>query len=301
MRQGAQINIRQTSGLGNQLFQYAAGLYFAERYGARMQVLIEPAERATSYGYPRPFLLSKFCITAPVREVNAVDRLLFANKPGLRAVAPVLRKAMGVAEYTEPLALHYTFQPELPVGDAVRTLYLAGYWQSYRYVEAVADKVRSEFRFKEPAAGKTLEVLRRIEQTPMAVSLHVRRGDYTLAAESHFAIDVGYNERAIAQMRALVPNAVFFVFSDDIEFCRTNLPQGLDAVFVDHNDSFTAHDDIRLMSACRHHIIANSTFSWWGAWLDLRPEKIVLAPRLWQNRVDGYFPDLLPPAWTLVD
>jgi hypothetical protein len=301
MRPGVQINIRQTSGLGNQLFQYAAGLFFAERYGARIEVLIEPSERASSYGFPRPFLLSKFRITAPVRQTSKVDRMLFAHKPGLRWVAPVLRKAMGVAEYSEPVSNHYKFQPDLPVGDDVRILYLAGYWQSYRYVEAVEGRLRRELQFCRPAAGKTLELLQRIAATPTAVSLHVRRGDYTLAAESHFAIGASYTERAIAAMQERLPGAVFFVFSDDIAFCRKNLPQGLNAIFVDHNDSYTSYDDIRLMAACHHHIIANSTFSWWGAWLDDRAGKIVMAPRYWQNQPNGYFPDLLPPSWSLID
>ncbi len=129
----------------------------------------------------------------------------------------------------------------------------------------------------------------------------MRRGDYTLAIEGNRTLPLDFYIRAIAHMRERLRNPVFFIFSDDIAFARANLPADLPAFFVDHNDDQTSHEDLRLMSACHHHIIANSSFSWWGAWLNPRPDKIVLAPRYWMLTPDSYFPELLPPTWIIVD
>jgi hypothetical protein len=133
------------------------------------------------------------------------------------------------------------------------------------------------------------------------VSLHVRRGDYTLAAEGKIALPLSYYASAIAYCQARLEDPTFFVFSDDMEFARANLPGNPRAVFVDHNDDASSHEDLRLMSACRHHIIANSSFSWWGAWLNPRADKIVYAPKYWLLNRDSYFPDLFPASWLLDD
>jgi hypothetical protein len=105
-----------------------------------------------------------------------------------------------------------------------------------------------------------------------------------------------YYANSIRQIYRSIRHPTFFVFSDDIPFCKEHLPTDENYVFVDHNGETEAHEDLRLMSSCRHHIIANSTFSWWGAWLNPNPAKLVLAPDRW---LDPKVPhsDLFPPAW----
>jgi hypothetical protein len=104
--------------------------------------------------------------------------------------------------------------------------------------------------------------------------------------------------RAMQTVIERLRNPTFFVFSDDIDFVRDNLPKGENIVFVDHNDTSNACEDFRLMSACNHNIIANSTFSWWGAWLNPNPAKVVCAPSSWHNiNPDISYPDLIPPDW----
>jgi hypothetical protein len=296
-----QIVVRQISGLGNQMFQYAAGRYYTKRHGARMKVAVELARNASSHGYARPFLLSHFAITAPAKEISRIDRLVLTGKRWLKPFSAAFKGFMGIDVYTEKVEQRYRFLPDLPLQSNVRTLYLIGYWQTYRMIDEIADELRAEFNFKEPARGKNLEVLNRIRQSKNPVSLHIRRGDYTLAAEGNIALPLDYYFRAISLFNEQLEEPTFFVFSDDISFAKQNLPHNLNAIFVDHNDDSSSHEDLRLMSACHHHIIANSTFSWWGAWLNPRADKMVYAPKYWLLNRNSYHPDLFPPSWMLDD
>src|SRR5882724_266484 len=291
-----QIILRQYSGMGNQLFQYAAGLYYSKRYEAPMKVVRDHPKRLQSYGYSRPFMLSYFSITSPVRDLTLFERLIFSPRVDLSA----LRQALGIEVFLEPLDQRFTFLEDIPFDRRARVLYLYGLWQTFRMVEEVADRVRAQLTVREPAQGKDLRVLERIRSSKYPISLHVRRGDYTHAAEG-IALPMDYYVRAISIFKTQFGNPTFFVFSDDPAFVKENLPLDTDAVFVDHNDSHTAHEDLRLMYSCHHHIIANSTFSWWGAWLNQRSDKIVVAPKHWRLTVNSYFPELLPPAWILLD
>jgi len=292
---------RQKSGLGNQLFQFAAGLYHARRYGADLAMAIDPAKGQVSHGYARPFLLSHFSIDVPMLPESLADRLAVNDRESLRPTAGVLRRALGIQVVRERLDQRYTFVEDLALTAGTRTVYLIGYWQTHRIADAISEELRSQLRLRKPPKGRNLELMEQIAQSVTPVSLHIRRGDYTLAAEGNIALPMSYYSRAITQLRERVDDPVFFVFSDDIAFARANLPPGLRTVFVDHNDDLNSHEDLRLMSACHHHIIANSSFSWWGAWLNSRPDKLVFAPKHWLLSPGTYFPDLLPPQWITLD
>lgn len=296
-----QIVVRQISGLGNQLFQYAAGQYYARRYGASLRVVVETPQKSTSHGYPRPVLLSNFSIPEPIDVMHFRDRLFLSKKKSLQPLLSRMKHVLRTQVFEENFSMRYQFLQDIPIQDNVQTLYIVGYWQAYRIAEENVAGLRSSFKFRKPASGKNLEVLKKIQTSRYPVSLHMRRGDYTLAAEGNIALPLDYYYRAIAQFRERLDHPTFFVFSDDIQFAKENLPAGLDAVFVDHNDDFSSHEDLRLMSACRHHIIANSTFSWWGAWLNAQDDKIVYAPKQWLLKPDSVYPDLMPPQWILLD
>jgi hypothetical protein len=293
-----QIVVNQKSGLGNQLFQYAAGRFFARKLNASLTVVREPAAMANSYGFPRPFLLSRFSIAAEVRERSALDRLLCSEKPRTRALTGLLRNVLRTGVVRERKEWERTFRPDLAFESGLSRLYLEGYWQAWQYADAIEADLRNELAFRQPAEGETLKVLEQIRAASAPVSLHLRRGDFVVASkqENFKELEVVYYERALEAVRARIPDPTFFVFSDEIEYARTHLPKMERAVFVGHNNDATAHDDLRLMAACRHHILANSSFSWWGAWLNPRPDKLVLRPG--QN---SFFStatvDLYPPAW----
>lgn len=296
-----QIVVRQSSGLGNQLFQYAAGRYYAQKYRASLRIAIEPSQKGYSYGYPRPVLLSNFSIPEPIEEIRSLDRLLLSKRTYLQPTLSRIKSALRIQVIEEDIAQRYRFSPNLPIKQEVETLYLVGYWQAHRIADETAGELRSSLRFNKPASGKNLEVLNKIRASQNPVSLHIRRGDYTLASEGNIALPIDYYQRAIKLLKQQFNSPTFFVFSDDIPYAKQNLPSDLNAEFVDHNDDFSSHEDLRLMSCCSHHIIANSTFSWWGAWLNPSEDKIVYAPRQWLLKADTVFPELIPTAWRLLD
>jgi hypothetical protein len=288
------ILLNQKFGLGNQLFQYAAGIYFARKYNATLEIIREREEIAASIGHPRPFLLSNFCISTPVRDRTFLDRLLRSTSRPITVVAAPVRRIYGAYSH-DPKRLNIgDFQSTLPLAVGTRRLYLNGLFQAYQYAQNVEQQLRSELAFREPPTGKNRETLSRIRDCECPVSLHVRRGDYTVAWDGRNLLPMTFYDYAIAAIREILPNPTFFVFSDEIASARENLPKLERAVIVDHNTEDTAHEDLRLMSACRHNIIANSSFSWWGAWLNPNPDKVVLAPDPWHS--DPH-PDIIPPGW----
>jgi hypothetical protein len=177
---------------------------------------------------------------------------------------------------------------------------LVGHWQSEKYFADVEEDVRCAFRFRRPLIGTAAEVAARIDSAD-SVSLHVRRGDY-VAFKNVKAImgettSSGYYDKAIAAIAGRIKNPTFFVFSDDIAWCKENIKIDFPVFYLD-SESAGAKDEnhLELMSRCKHNIIANSTFSWWGAWLNRNPEKIIIAPEQWYR--DGRPSDaIIPESW----
>ena len=290
------INVLQQRGLGNQLFQYVAGLFFAKKYGATLEVIREPEDLASSFGHPRPFLLSHFCITEPVRALNLWDRVMCSVATVKKPIAVPARLASRTVVYRQPVNEDGTFLPALPIPLSAKNVYLEGNFQAYRFAQDVEQRVRSEFSFKKPPVDRNLETFEQIKAAENSVSLHVRRGDYKINKGGQELLPIEYYIRAMQILQQKVANPTYFIFSDDIPYTREALPKAERMVFVDHNDEANGHEDLRLMSACRHNIIANSTMSWWGAWLNSDPARLVCAPRIWRNPKISY-EDLIPPNW----
>src|ERR1700732_5031 len=203
-----QVILRQYSGMGNQLFQYAAGLYYSKKYGAPMKVVRDHPKRLQTYGYPRPFMLSHFSIKSPVRDLTLFERVIFSPRVDLSS----LRKTLGIQLFFEPLDRRFTVLEPIPLEKGTKVLYLYGLWQSFRLVEEVAEQVRAELTVREAARGKDLAVLERIRSSKYPISLHVRRGDYTLAAEGQIGLPMDYYSRAISIFKKRFGNPTFFVF-----------------------------------------------------------------------------------------
>lgn len=176
-----------------------------------------------------------------------------------------------------------------------------GYFQTEKYFPGSAESLRREFTpvaSLSPANAAIAALARECE----SVMIHVRRGDYVNNAKTlkvHGVCSVAYYQQAIATMRARAGNPRFFVFSNDMAWARDNLALGADAVFVEGNKD-APEVDIHLMAQCRHHIIANSSFSWWGAWLAASPQKTVIAPTPWFDNSRHNASDLVPASWLRV-
>jgi hypothetical protein len=177
--------------------------------------------------------------------------------------------------------------------------YLVGYWQTEKYFNSVRPQLLRDFSFKAKPNAKNTATAKQITSTN-AVSLHVRRGDYASDATTnqfHGLSPLEYYRRAIELVAGKVKAPHFFVFSDDPQWCKDNLATGHPTTYVTNNDGNTGHEDMRLMVQCQHHIIANSSFSWWGAWLDEKPKPIVVAPERWFNDPAVDTKDIYAKGW----
>ncbi len=183
--------------------------------------------------------------------------------------------------------------------------YLDGWFQSYRYFEEYSTEMKQIFTVQTLVNLQNQEMLEKIATVwGNSVSLHVRRGDYVSLSSAnkwHGVCSIGYYETAIKQIQETLGSPVFFVFSDDIGWCKENIhfPDWIEALYVDYNGN-AGHEDMRLMYSCSHHIIANSSFSWWWAFLGRNPDKVIIAPKKWLETNTFSTQNLLPPSWILL-
>jgi hypothetical protein len=282
------IIVNLKGGTGNQLFQYALGRHLAHKNNDVLKLDIGGLDRAVKAGdIFRPFQLQAFNVIENIatdEEVEHTRRPYGVLSDGWRLFATkVLRQN------------RITFNPAMLElrGD----VFLDGYWQSPRYFEAIRPLLLTELTLKKGFSTPGEAYVATMMSCP-SVSIHVRRADYihNLRTRRDFGLcERPYYERAMALIRQRVETPRFFVFSDDIEWVKSELPVGKDAVFV-KDPTITDTEELMLMSKCQHNIIANSSFSWWGAWLNQNPKKIVIAPTPWFDR-QVYDKDLLPPTW----
>lgn len=290
------VIVKLIGGLGNQLFQYAAGRRLAYVHGAELKWdvtgLNNPNGRTVRHYELGPFEVSQ--TLASHREIAE-----YAHTDVSR-LAGIVHRIMGKGvkrpkSYVKEAHYHFDSRIiDLPDG-----VYLDGYWQSERYFGDITEMIRKDASITTPLEGRNAELSQKIVGS-QAVSLHVRRGDYVtnpVTNQVHGTCTLDYYARAVTYMAERVSQPVFFIFSDDLEWVREHLILQYPVHYVDHNGALRCYEDLRLMSLCRHHIIANSSFSWWGAWLNPKPDKIVVAPQRWFNNYDVDTRDLCPAGW----
>ncbi len=181
---------------------------------------------------------------------------------------------------------------------------LKGYWQSEQYFASYKTQIRDTFAFKIGPADLLAGLVEQLSK-PNAVSVHFRRGDYltnTLANKVLGTLPMDYYKKAIAIMRRELSNPFFYVFSDDTEWVKKIFPLDDNYQIMDHFSKELNHYDMLLMSKCAHHIIANSSYSWWGAWLNPQPRKLVIAPEQWfaDERLNKNSTGIVPIGWTRI-
>ncbi len=278
------IASRVRGGLGNQLFEYAAGRGVAEILGTDLYLDLSDYESAVT----RTFLLGHLNC-----KYKIMDSALFSYdhvpKLSQRLKNIFLRKWKLVPEK------QYHFDESIL--KVKKGSYLAGYWQSEKYFLHIRDQLLEELRPREPLDGRNLELAGEIAASH-SVSIHVRRTDYLAqhTLKFHGVMSPEYYEQGLEHISRRVPDLRVFVFSDDLEWCRYRLKISQPVTFVENSQS-NPIPDLVLMSMCRHNIIANSTFSWWGAWLNRNPDKIVVAPKNWILDSQFKTDDVLPDSW----
>lgn len=279
--------------MGNQMFQYAFGKALEEsgtRAGQPLEVLFD----VTAYTNPlkkdtrRPYLLEHLNTEAHLAsDATAMEA---RNPHGL--VSKVFRRI------TQKLGIGniVAYDPALLTKPYRR--YYEGYWQSEKYFLPIRERIRREFTLREPLGDAARTMYERIASDPSSVSIFYRRTDYVGSK----TFDIGeqdYQRRAIARMRESVPDMTLYVMSDDISWVREHADLPANSVFVSAAE-IPPHEEMHLASACRQHIIPNSTFAWWGAWLDDRPQKIVIAPKEWVRGNTREYRDIVPEDWIRV-
>lgn len=285
------IIVQILGGLGNQMFQYAA----ARRLSLRAHLPLKLDISGFVSYKRRRFALAHLCVRDDHATPDEVRSLRGWAPRVQRRMPQWARQMIASGHVIEP---HYHFSPEI-LGIR-RPVYLTGFWQSERYFSDVEDVIRKDFAVSDPPTEKNRAILEQIRSAP-SVAVHVRRGDYLQAKAGHGTCPAEYYRTAMAEMVQRCGGTVrFYVFSDDIEWARENLDRGATVSYVDHNGPDEDYEDLRLMTSCTHHVIANSTFSWWGAWLGSATNKIVIAPKRWFAGGAHDTRDLYPPGWTLM-
>lgn len=287
------IIVKIIGGLGNQMFQYAANRAISLKLDVELKIDMRDF---STYKLHQGFELDKlFNIDAKIALSEDVSKVIGLQQSTL--IRRLIRKPqLKFARYK-----NYIVEPHFSYWNGFDQLkdncYIDGYWQSERYFAKYSDKIRAEFTFKLPLSEKNAKIATHISQVN-AVSLHIRRGDYVSNAKNAYigVCSLDYYKLAIDYIKNRIEEPIFFIFSDDINWVNVNLQPDAKILFVDHNSGAESYNDMRLMSLCKHHIIANSSFSWWGAWLNPSPEKIVVAPKQWFANKQ-YDNDLIPSTW----
>ena len=284
---------RLNGGLGNQLFQYAAGRGLADRLHVPLKLDLSEFETYKLRG----FELDKFNIEAEVAnptEISCVD----VHPSKINRYRSRLAIYCG---YTLPFFAfkEKSFKYDKLFEQISKPVYLDGYWQSEQYFNASDIHLRREISLKR-SLDKTSEEIQKEISKYSSVSLHIRRGDYVTnpsAAIVHGVCSLDYYDAAIQLIATQVNKPFFFVFSDDPQWAKENLKMSHPVHFVEANGPDRGVEDMWLMKSCNHHIIANSSFSWWAAWLNSKPGKIVIAPRIWFRDSTINTQDLIPKQW----
>ena len=290
------ITVSLFGGLGNQMFQYAAGKALAERRGVDLKLDVSGFR-----AYPsRSYLLDRLNVPETAGDVGDFFRARWRARIDNLAIKVGLPKLPSSSrEYREPY-FHFDRAFETLGPDTA----LFGYFQSERYFSSIADKIRGYFMPRDAFGAAAQSIANKIAISPLPVSIHIRRGDYLHAATAavHGLLDQGYYRKAMAAIQDRAGQAPdFFIFSDDMD-AAAKILDFVPATRITYvkGDAERPWEDMSLIARCRHHVIANSSFSWWGAWLNQLQDKIVIAPQAWfteKGLSTRDTRDLYPSGW----
>ena len=272
-------------GLGNQMFQYALGKRLALDWQDELKVDLSWFNNIKAGDIPRELEIDSFNVVlnkATAAEIAQAMPSFFAR---------TVDKIRGRINRNH----FYRFYPQIL--KKKKDVYLDGYFQSYKYFDSVRDVLLREFTLKNGYHQEVNEIKSEIENAGQSVAVHIRRGDFATIRKGYNGLcDVTYYEKALDEIKKKYADVKLFIFSDDIEWAKINLKLASPMVFVS-KPILKPAEELWLMSLCQHQIIANSTFSWWSAWLNQNQQKIVVTPSRWLVAEDIKTENLLPPSW----
>ncbi|WP_165020339.1 alpha-1,2-fucosyltransferase [Dysgonomonas sp. ZJ279] len=287
------VTVILSGGLGNQMFQYAAAKGLAKRLNTSVAIDLYALEKKTQTTN-RLYALDIFNIDEKITS-SLKTKLFVKARPFIQKHYPFFQK---LGFFSDRWAILYEPKFETLGGN----IFMSGYFQSERYFKETEEDIRRDFTFRYPLDGKNLELSEEIKNTN-SVAVHIRRGDYVTdksAVNNFVTCDKGYYEKAIEIIRTKVVNPVFYIFSEDFDWVKENLSFGDAPIhYVRGNSGNKSYIDLQLMSLCKHNIIANSTFSWWAAWLNNNSDKIVIAPDKWyaDENKNELLDEFYPKGW----
>ncbi|MBI3520539.1 MAG: alpha-1,2-fucosyltransferase [Bacteroidetes bacterium] len=292
------IIVKLIGGLGNQMFQYAAGRHLAHLHQTDLLVDTSFLEKNPNGAYTKRELeLSVFHTDLKIASTEDIKKF---NIEGSSKYSRALQRHLPIL-FTNLYAAESGIQYQKEFLNYPKNTYLDGFWQSERYFKPIETVLLKEFTPKEPVNTNNEQWLSKINSCN-SVSLHIRRGDYVSsknAQEHHGNLGLDYYTKALNILKEKNSSIEIFVFSDDLDWCRANLKLNDPAHFVDANQKQNFHLDMYLMSHCKHNIIANSSFSWWAAWLNQHVSKTVIAPANWFTNKSLTTNDLIPSSWII--
>lgn len=280
-------------GLGNQMFQYAFAYTLSKDQNSMVKLDIHDFE-----GYDlREYELDIFNVSLPLATQTEVNKLKYKNETLFQKV---LRK---IKRRPIPFTNSYYREPHFHHDDKVLSLtgdiYFEGYWQSEKYFLKYKNDLLKEFTLKKGLHSQSQNYMEQIISTE-AVSLHIRRGDYVTNQHTnsvHGTCPIEYYQKAVQKIEEGRKAPHFFIFSDDLEWAKDNLSFIENLTFIELDANVPDHEEMILMSKCQHNIIANSSFSWWGAWLNQNENNMVIAPKKWFNDSSKNTKNLIPSGW----
>lgn len=287
-------------GLGNQMFFYAFGLYLNKFKISSILVWHEYVFTKQHNGIE---LYKAFKITEEVNSSKKMSLFLLINRSSIPKkikiiIGKLLKfKFISYSKYRQSSPYHFD---ESLLNLNSQKIFFDGFWQNYKFLEKVKEPLLKSFEFNLPRNFEQNKYLNEILSSPNSVSIHIRRGDYLKAEFSDLNVikSMDYFNNSIAYLEENIKSPVFYIFTDDIIWAKSNFV-GEKFVFVEGNDGEFSYLDMFLMTKCKHNIISNSTFSFWGAWLNTNSYKIVVAPKLWTKNIESI--KLCPPNWNFLE
>ena len=283
------IVLKVQGGLGNQLFQYSAGRALSLALNAELVLDLSWFENQMGINTKREYELNAYKIIGRVAQGGEKFWCQIHQNRFTSRIKFLHRKWIHIKDINQGFDKEY-FKRKGAV-------YLDGYWQSYRYFDGYSNVIRKDLVLNTVPSPIDSNLIKKMDGVN-SVSMHIRRGDYVTnprAASFHGLCSMEYYQKAMRSIAEKVTSPHYFIFSDEIDWVRKNMHFESDVTFVQSDEDRSPVEDLRLMSICKHNIIANSSFSWWGAWLNTNPDKLVIAPDKWF--VNGTPNSLIPVGW----